>query len=97
MKPEPQYAIAAEFLTGAHIGRVISFEWTFPSSHVHAVVTGELRQVYHVSGETTLNLCAHEEYSDLEEFTLSGDTAIVVTGTPVRPTYRDLSGAEVTK
>lgn len=46
-------------MCGYHLGRVISFNWEMPGEgRTQAVITGELRQVSHSSGETVLMLCS---------------------------------------
>lgn len=66
-------------LHAGHIGSLVVFNWRFPSSDVKAVVTGELRQIYHNAAETVLNLTAPDRMDcDLTEFTLvSGDTVLL--------------------
>lgn len=66
-------AIPAHHLSGREIGSVISFDYLLPPGGVAAVVTGELRQVYHTSADTIVNLCSHTEDTagDMTEFVLS--------------------------
>lgn len=86
-----RYAIEAQFLTGAQIGRTVQFTWLFPDSRVQATVIGELRQVYHVTGEVVLNLTSHEaDGADLTEFTLDDATSIIVWGAMIEPEVRPL-------
>lgn len=71
--------LAASHLSGQHIGEIVSFHWTMPGGgRTQAVVTGELRQVYHTSAQTVLNLCSHLEDSmgELDEFVLEPEIAI---------------------
>lgn len=72
--------IPSGHLSGAHIGRVVSFAYLLPPGGVAAVVTGELRQVYHTSAETVLNLCSHTEDTagDMTEFLLSPNQQVEV-------------------
>ena len=71
--------VPSTHLHAGHIGSLVIFNWRFPSSDVKAVVTGELRQIYHNAAETVLNLTAPDSDSaDLTEFTLvSGDTVLL--------------------
>lgn len=72
--------IPAGHLSGAHIGRVVSFAYLLPPGGVAAVVTGELRQVYHTSADTILNLCSHTEDTagEMTEFVLSPNQQVEV-------------------
>lgn len=75
-----QYAgVPSASLHAGHIGSLVVFNWRFPSSDVKAVVTEELRQIYHNAAETVLNLTAPDRMDcDLTEFTLvPGDTVLV--------------------
>ncbi|QUD15880.1 hypothetical protein [Nocardia phage KYD2] len=71
--------VESSHLHAGYIGHPVIFNWRFPSSDVKAVVTGELRQIYHNSAETVLNLTAPDsDTADLTEFTLvAGDTVLV--------------------
>ena len=71
--------VPSAHLHAGHIGSLVIFNWRFPSSDVKAVVTGELRQIYHNAAETVLNLTAPDSDSaDLTEFTLvAGDTVLL--------------------
>lgn len=69
--------IEAQELCGAHIDRVVKFDWEFESG-VEAAIRGELRQIYHAAGHVVINLCAPtvsngslsefqlDEYDDVE-------------------------------
>lgn len=71
-------SLPALHLSGDHIGQVISFRWTMPDGKVSAIVMGELRQIYHTSGDTVLNLTSHEEDAggSLAEFCLDPELRI---------------------
>lgn len=72
-------SLPARHVSGDHIGEVVSFHWTMPGGgRTHAVVTGELRQVYHTSADTILHLCSHLEDTtgELDEFVLTPDLYI---------------------
>ncbi|AEV52256.1 hypothetical protein [Nocardia phage NBR1] len=71
--------LRADTLHGGHIGSAIRFHWLFPSSGVKATVEGELRQVYHTSGDTVLHLTsATSDTADLTEFVLVPSDAVLV-------------------
>lgn len=71
-------AVSAEQLSGAHISALAYFDWKFPSG-VQATVCGELRQIYHTSSETVLNLAGVGTQSDvLTEFTLDKATRVEI-------------------
>lgn len=62
----------AEQLSGEHIGQTITFNWEFPTSHVKAKITGELREVHHnASGFLFVNLTGDESNGDKTEFELA--------------------------
>ena len=65
------YIVDASELNGNNIGSVIQFRHEMPAGRVHTLVTGELRQVYHTSGEVVLNICSHIEDTggSMAEFT----------------------------
>lgn len=71
--------VPSAHLHAGHIGSLVVFNWRFPSSDVKAVVTGELRQIYHTASETVVNLTAPDRMDcDLTEYTLiSGDTVLL--------------------
>lgn len=69
----------AGHLSAENIGKVIRLETTIGGARVDAVVTGELRQIYHTGGETTLNLGnGTKPNGDLWEVTLTGDHPVVI-------------------
>lgn len=61
------------------IGSIISFN-TELSGGVHAVVTGELRQIYHTGSETVINVCSavRDVSGDLAEFQLNHSDQVEV-------------------
>jgi hypothetical protein len=48
------HLIQAGLLSGEHIGKLIRFRTWDEGGEIAEVVTAELRQVYHISGQTTL-------------------------------------------
>ena len=70
-------------LAGQHIGEVIRWTHELGSGRVHAVLTGELRQVYHTAGETVLNVCSavYDTSGSMEEYSLASDTRVEILGT----------------
>lgn len=71
------WAGTAADLCHESIGLIVTFDYRYKPSGVKGLITGELRQVYAVSGEVTVNLCApDQEFSDLEEFTLPPEESV---------------------
>lgn len=72
--------IPAHNLSGREISAVVSFSYLLPPGGVAAVVTGELRQIYHTSAETALNLCSHTEDTagEMTKFVLSPNQQVEV-------------------
>lgn len=70
-----QETTAGELSHGDICG-MVRFTWTFPRSGVEAVVTGELRQIFHIGGLVTLNLTSREEPGEIEEFEMTPETRI---------------------
>lgn len=70
---DPFRTLTAGELASPHIGSVVSFDWELPTGKTSARVTGELRQIYHTSGDTVLNLCSHtvDTAGSMDEFVLS--------------------------
>lgn len=59
------------------IGTVITFLYIMPKSGIEAVITGELRQIYHMTNLTILSLMSpHRDDQELEEFELDRVTEI---------------------
>ena len=76
--------VTARRLHGGHIGELVEFAAPIrPGAALTIRVRAELRQVYHASNETVLNIADVDDHSgDLEEFALAPDTAVaLVTGT----------------
>lgn len=69
---------AIKLLNGEDIGQVIRWSQALGAGQVHAVLTAELRQIYHVQGYTTINVTSptRDVGGSLEEYTLPGDTQI---------------------
>lgn len=64
-------------LEGGQIGGVIRFVDRVGPGKAWAVITAELRQIYHVQGSTTISVTAHDDdVPDLSEFTLDADQVI---------------------
>jgi len=73
---EPTMCLAEE-LNGQTIGRWVRFHWCFPISDVHAVITGELREVHHNAGlDVVVSLAGPDSVGDKTEF-------VVARGCPV--------------
>lgn len=80
-------------LAGQHIGEVIRWTDDLGSGRVHAVLTGELRQVYHTAGETVLNVCSavYDTSGSMEEYGLAPDTRVLILGTDEVAEFRHTS------
>ena len=86
--------ITARRLHGGHIGELVDFAAPIrPGAALTIRVRAVLRQVYHASNETVLNVADLDDHSgDLEEFMVAPDTFIaLVTGTG---TDADQAGVE---
>lgn len=75
--------VSAGLLCAAHVDLPIQFRTVtghgdVSEEKVHAVVWGKLRQVYHASDGTTVNVMTGNGSLDLEEFTLDHDQIVVV-------------------
>lgn len=80
-------------LAGQHIGDVIRWTHDLGSGRVHAVLTGELRQVYHTAGETVLNVCSavYDTSGSMEEYVLDRRTRVEILGTDEVAEFRHTS------
>lgn len=68
-------------LHAGHLGRVITFDAALGQyAQVHVRVTGELREVHHDAGDTTINVTDHrgESNGSKEEFSLPYLTPVAV-------------------
>lgn len=87
------YVLKAEGLSGVHVGELIQFSTHLGDyAKVHALVTGELRQVYHVGGHVTLNLSSPTEdvAGSLEEYGLDADHLVRVLRRPEAESIAEL-------
>jgi hypothetical protein len=73
------YSSHVNNLTWGDIGSTVRFNWRMRSG-VHAVVTGELRQIYYTAADIILNLSsgADTDGGELSEFVLEPGTPITV-------------------
>lgn len=72
---------AANELDGTDIGMNVQFDWKFPSSDVNAKVEGQIRDIYHRTGITVLNLSAiNVSNTETTEFILDPYTNVYYTG-----------------
>lgn len=67
----------ARAMSGIHRERQVRFTWHFPTSGVHAIITGELREVHHDTEGVTLWVVG-ERNGSATEFILDPDRLIEV-------------------
>lgn len=71
----------AAALSGADLGSQVEFGWTFPQSNAEAVVTGELREVWHAftEGGVVLRVLGDTDGEHTaDEFTIPRDREVRV-------------------
>lgn len=71
----------ARDLSGSHLYQEVQFGWEFTHSGVHALITGELREIQHDGEGVTVWLCGlGEVFGDKSEFSLGDADEVTVGG-----------------